>query len=87
MAKVQVIDIVDTQQPWMKLMQYFQNTSKNTVFRCKFPDRKEATKIRNRMNDVIGRNPEWFSLIIAQRDCDVYVVNVGHATEVEVRYG
>lgn len=87
MAKVQVIDIVDIHQPWVKLMQYFQNTSENAVFRCKFPDRKEANKIRTRMNDVIGRRPEWFDLIITQRDCDVYVVKVGHATEVEVRYG
>ena len=86
MDNVQVINLVDVPNGWLKLMLHFQNSTKHTVFRCTFPNKDAAVKANHMMCEVIRRRSTWFDLIVALRGCDVYVVKVNRAKNVEVRH-
>ena len=86
MDNVQVIDIVDVNEGWLKLMLHFQNSAHYQVFKIISPNKEEAIKCRRRMEETIRRNPSWFNMIVAARGCDVYAVKLNRARTVEVRH-
>ena len=84
MTKTKVINLAQTEDKWLKLMLHF-NNSIPMVFRIKCTDPEAAGEVRKRLAHVMNRQPTWFNMVIAQRQCDVYVVKCDRAQDVVIK--
>lgn len=84
MAKTQLIKLPKTTDKWVKLMLHFQN-SVHDVFRIKCTDGEAASGMRLRLGRVLYSHPTWFNMVLAQRQCDVYVVKINNTHDVVIQ--
>lgn len=84
MAETTVINMGKVPGKWLKLMLHFQNTTTG-VFRCVFPDNQTAKKSAHCMTSTMEKHPNWFTMVVCQRGCDVYLIRKEHAQKVVIK--
>lgn len=82
----QMIKLGRTPGKYLRLMHHFQNGLPG-AYHVMFSNAESARKASARMKNTMDRNPGWFSLVIIQRGCDVYVIKTQHVQKVVIDDG